>query len=1009
MQSCRLFSLHVLEALAIVGLPGLAQAGDEDWLRFHLGTAITQDAIKDIAVHPSGELSVVAASSGQILVLRLGADGEERWSRFEPIQWYLLDPIHAVASEEDLFVTANSVYCEYNYYCYNQPIVLRYDSSGMKIGEATAGGPNARISDAAADGSGGVILSGSLFPPPDDPICPGPCDGFAERRDRDGQRLWFSHQFPDSLFYLSGNLGPAAVDSAGNSIIAGEAFDHWDRSHRIMLNKYLADGRLEWQFRVFVWPTPPQASAVGLAADGSSTVVGTRAGETWAARHGADGQQLWLHSPPAESGPSLAVSPEGVSYIATAIAGQSPGSDIVLTAYGPGGEVLWERTYDSGPETVDHPVAVTLTPDGSIVVLGTISERIGLLKYDHLGELILASRYEDMPAAAKVLTTDSLGRLIAGGSTNQNGEDLDLLVFEFTSSGDVHLLARCCDVATAIRSSPIATTVASNDGIITAYESVYGSVSPPSLDLVRYHPDGTEAWLHVEPRFEVKGAAFDGSGAAVAAGLLDEEIHVLRVDSAGQVSWNRSLGPEQSWPLKGLLVAVGGESILVRTGSNGTRLVAIDPKGHQSWDHFELEIRNVLGQALGQDGRIYLREDGVPRIHCFASNGALEWSESYPSPAGLSLRAMEPAQTSGFLYIAGSQITGEREEWMAGHIRPGGDIDWVAVNGASPGRRSYVSFLKAYPDGGVVALGSEQDEIDSDVVVIRYAPDGTVLWRAAVNTDQVEIPYSLAVDPYGDVLVLLDNQTVRETHTLRYSPAGELIDDLTFADGDQKVVSRIIAVGQGSNATSIAIAGGSLVGPGFTLKYSPADPVEITSLAAERIEEDVRITWSVGAGLEPAGFDVLHAPSLEEVYRPLTDGLSAEARSYVHHDPPPGDAYYLLEVIELDGSRVRYGPVPAMAAPFPVAFWVAPPRPNPAAGAVEWQLGLPALGRVRLAVHDVAGRVVAVVTDATMPAGIHRIQWDRSRDHAVPAGVYYFRIEAGGEKRVGKLVLGPAL
>jgi len=221
-------------------------------------------------------------------------------------------------------------------------------------------------------------------------------------------------------------------------------------------------------------------------------------------------------------------------------------------------------------------------------------------------------------------------------------------------------------------------------------------------------------------------------------------------------------------------------------------------------------------------------------------------------------------------------------------------------------------------------------------------------------------------------------------------------------------VSRIIAVGRGLNATSIAIAGGSLVGPGFTLKYSRVDPVEITSLAAERIEEDVRITWNVAPGLEPAGFDVLHAPSRDDIYRSLIPaGLPAEARSYLHRHAPPGDAYYFLEVIELDGSRVRHGPVPAVAAPFPAAFWVAPPSPNPAAGTVEWRLGMPAPGRVRLVVHDVAGRAMVAVTDATMPAGVHRIQWDRSQHHAVPAGVYFFRLEAGGEARVGKLVLGP--
>jgi hypothetical protein len=63
--------------------------------------------------------------------------------------------------------------------------------------------------------------------------------------------------------------------------------------------------------------------------------------------------------------------------------------------------------------------------------------------------------------------------------------------------------------------------------------------------------------------------------------------------------------------------------------------------------------------------------------------------------------------------------------------------------------------------------------------------------------------------------------------------------------------------------------------------------------------------------------------------------------------------------------------------------------------------------RVRLDIHDAAGRRVTTLTDGKYPAGDHEVHWD-GRDSAgreVASGIYFLKFEAGKLIQTQKLVL----
>lgn len=72
--------------------------------------------------------------------------------------------------------------------------------------------------------------------------------------------------------------------------------------------------------------------------------------------------------------------------------------------------------------------------------------------------------------------------------------------------------------------------------------------------------------------------------------------------------------------------------------------------------------------------------------------------------------------------------------------------------------------------------------------------------------------------------------------------------------------------------------------------------------------------------------------------------------------------------------------------------------PNPATGLVCVRYELGRSEPVRLALLDVTGRLVTVLVNERQPAGVHTACWQPGR---VPAGVYYYRLEAGTQRASG--------
>jgi hypothetical protein len=116
-----------------------------------------------------------------------------------------------------------------------------------------------------------------------------------------------------------------------------------------------------------------------------------------------------------------------------------------------------------------------------------------------------------------------------------------------------------------------------------------------------------------------------------------------------------------------------------------------------------------------------------------------------------------------------------------------------------------------------------------------------------------------------------------------------------------------------------------------------------------------------------------------------------------------GETTSLEAELRAGGSVGVADPTPASAG----TLVLAPVRPNPFRPPTDLSFVAPGAGRVRIAVYDLQGALVATLLDAEVAPGPHRVTWTGAdaRGRAVTSGVYVCRASGFGRQVSRKLAL----
>ena len=109
----------------------------------------------------------------------------------------------------------------------------------------------------------------------------------------------------------------------------------------------------------------------------------------------------------------------------------------------------------------------------------------------------------------------------------------------------------------------------------------------------------------------------------------------------------------------------------------------------------------------------------------------------------------------------------------------------------------------------------------------------------------------------------------------------------------------------------------------------------------------------------------------------------------------------MLAFMYLDSVRNSLAATPVPLAS-PTQITLRQNYPNPFNSTTRIEFSLPRAGRVELTVFDILGRETVCVLSGLLPSGMHAVCWNAS---PLPSGVYFCRLNFGGESQVKRMVL----
>jgi len=302
---------------------------------------------------------------------------------------------------------------------------------------------------------------------------------------------------------------------------------------------------------------------------------------------------------------------------------------------------------------------------------------------------------------------------------------------------------------------------------------------------------------------------------------------------------------------------------------------------------------------------------------------------------------------------------------------------------------------RAQFDPAVLTAGGAAGKLTIDAV-----PAGDA--RGALNDQRYAFQFGVTTDATTGPFVV--RSRVSSPYFNGAPPAGAQSLGIFIGDGGDDDYLKLVVTGDaGVPALEVVheVAGevsslllpvpGLLAGLGVDLLLD-VDPAAAT----------VRPRWAVlGQALSPAGPPIALTPgsALHAAVTgpsPLAAGIVATSRGAA-----PFTATW--DFFQIASS----GLVGVPPEPFAGRIGLLPAYPNPTTGGATLRFRLAQPAHVRLALYDLAGARVRTLSDGPRPAGDHTLRWDGRDAHgrAVPAGMYFQRLEFGTNSETGRIAV----
>ena len=556
-----------------------------------------------------------------------------------------------------------------------------------------------------------------------------------------------------------------------------------------------------------------------------------------------------------------------------------------------------------------YRVKATNTADGSSPWSNEVGARTTVVSYDPPAWLHVyagSAGGDDEPAAIAV-GPDNHPVVTGFSFDTEGGFDYCTLKLDRADAAAVTWSARYNDDDNEVDFATALAVDGANRAIVSGYASLYGGGAGNSNDIytIGYSAAGAQLWADQyngpagnDDRSTAVASAVDGSNNVAVVGYgknagLNDDIYLLKYNAAGVRQWAAT-------PYDG-----GGldQPAAVAFAANGDLFVAGKTWRNGAFDYFVARYSGATGALLW---------GGSPRFYNGAGNG-----NDYATSLAV--------DGAGNLYVTGYS-TG-----ASGH----GDIVTLRYDGATG--NVMAGWPKAYDGGGydhgvAVVIDPHNDDAivagtsfvgpgNHDIVLLRYAADGALVWSSDLDLNGGdEAAAALAVDRSGVVSVvgsagndmlaaMFDHQGLSVGAGIFAGPAGGLdyaVDVAVNAYGEAFVAGVSLNAGNNTDYAVFKLTS--------TVLQSPYP------LTATQLYTQTQLTWADNS-LDETGFRVerkVGACDAGGGWAPVGE-TAANAVGFLAEGLNPGSDYcFRVQSFNGSGETSRWSEVDVVtAAPVP--------------------------------------------------------------------------------------------
>lgn len=300
-------------------------------------------------------------------------------------------------------------------------------------------------------------------------------------------------------------------------------------------------------------------------------------------------------------------------------------------------------------------------------------------------------------------------------------------------------------------------------------------------------------------------------GYTTSFGAKGKNAWILRLDSQGNVKWEKVYGGSKNDEAKHVVVhpngniLVLGETESFGAGGMDLWLMALDENGNLLWQKtYGGEYNESAGGiTVISDGDIIVAGSKSMNILILRLNdkGEIKWQKMYRSEYSKKVYDITTLDDDSIVIVGGSSHN--ESGWFILCVDNKGNIKWSReYNGGVA--RAVVSHSR----GNIIVSGNKTKF--SDIVLLALDKEGNELWQRIYGGNGLDYPTTLTVFPNGDILLVARtasfNVPTSQPWILKLPPNG-YIPDCSFCKKDKLLKTRkIVYHAEDANLTVLSSA-----------------------------------------------------------------------------------------------------------------------------------------------------------------------------------------------------------